>query len=515
MVIWCAVLVGNIGTWMRDVGSGWLMTTLSASATAVAVVQVATTLPIFLLALPAGALADLVDRRRLLMTLCCVAALVPAAMGVATQLGWMTPALLIAGLMLAGACTAIAGPVQQSLTPRLVPRADLRSAIALNSMGLNVARAVGPALGGLVVVWAGPAWTFYLDALSYLAVALAYFWWKDAAERATPGAPEAFSAAMRAGLRYAVHAPALRRVTTRAMGFFVFASALWALLPLVAQRELGGDAAYFGILLACVGAGAVAGAIGLPALRRRASPEALLRTGTFACALVLTALSLLHDQWLAAAVMVLAGAGWITVLTTAAVAVQTQVPDWVRGRALAVYMTAFYGAMTLGSVAWGQLADASTVRVALQAAAGLGVLVLLFGWRRPIPTIEPDLTPSLHWPEPVWADGPAMADRGPVLVTVHYEIAAQDKEAFLAALHAFAAERRRDGAYAWGVFEDVARPGRYIEAFGLDSWADHERQHARVSRHDADLQAAVNRYHRGVEPPRVEHYVAPDRRGSW
>ncbi len=512
LVMWVAAVVGHIGTWMRDVGAGWLMTTLSASATAVALVQVATTLPIFLLSLPAGALADIVDRRRLLLLITVFMGAVSAALALATHLGLMTPALLVAGLLVAGVGTALMTPVLQSLTPAMVARPLLRQAIALNSMGTNVSRAIGPALGGLVVAGVGVAWTFVADAVSYLALVAALWWWKGAAARSSAGVPESLGPAMRTGLRYALHAPELQRVLLRAGAFFAFASAYWALLPLVARRQLQGDATLYGVLLTSVGAGAVIGALSLPALRRRASAEAIVRAGTLLTMAVLAVLALARSPVLAVAALAVAGVAWIAVLTTANVAAQTQLPNWVRGRGLAVYLTTFYGAMTLGSLAWGQLADATSLRVALLAAAALGAVALALSVWKPLPEAEPDLTPSMHWPEPALApamQGALAHDRGPVLVTVGYDVAPDEAPAFLAAIRRLAGERLRDGAQSWGVFEDVEHPGRYVESFVLPSWQEHARQHARVSRADAALQAEVRAFHRGPLPPTVWHGVAP------
>jgi MFS family permease len=514
-VIWFAVLAANIGTWMRDVGAGWLMTSLSASATAVAMVQVATTLPVFLLSLPAGALADIVDRRRLLVITNTLLAGVALAMGVVTQLGLMTPALLVASLLIAGVGAAVMVPVQQSLTPLLVGRAQLRSAVALNSMGFNVSRAIGPAIGGVVVATAGVAYAFYADALSYLAVIAAFWWWKGASARASAGVPEQLASAMRVGVRFALHAPAFQRTVLRAGSFFLFASAYWALLPIIARRELGGGPAYYGTLLTSIGLGAVIGAIALPKLRRHVSAEGILRIGTVATMLVLIVLAAVRDKIVVAGVMAVAGSAWIVVLTTANVSAQTHLPNWVRGRALAVYLTAFYGALALGSLVWGQLADRTSVAISLWTAAALGAIALVVAWRKPMPDTEPDLSPSRHWPDPTvsptLAQSPG-ADRGPVLVTVEYDVAPDNVDQFLAALALFSHERLRDGAYQWGVYQDAGERTHFIESFLLPSWREHLRQHERVTRADAELQERVRRFHVGPQPPRVRHYIWPERR---
>lgn len=507
-VVWFAALAANIGTWVRDVGSGWLMTSLSPSATAVALVQVATTLPIFLLSLPAGALADIVNRRRLLIGLNVALCVVSVAMAVLAQAGAMTPALLVCSLFAAGICTALIQPVQQSLTPLTVDKPLLRPAIALNSMGFNVSRAIGPALGGVLIGAAGVAAAYWVDAVSYLAVIAALWWWKGASAPAASGTPEQLGSAMRAGVRFALHAPALRRILLRAVLFFGFASAYWALLPVIARREVGGDALYYGIVLGCIGAGAVLGAVLLPKLRQRVSSETTLRLGTALTVGCLLALSATRDRALVAAVLGVAGFAWIAVLTTANVAAQTALPNWVRGRGLAIYLTLFYGAMAGGSLLWGFVADQASVALALRAAAGFGALGLALAWWKPVAESEPDLTPSMHWPEPVAAEG-VDEDRGPVMVTIEYRIDPAEREAFVAALRAFSGERLRDGAYQWGVYEDAAVPGRFVESFLVASWQEHLRQHARVSQADADLQRELRAFHRGDEPPRVDHWIAP------
>lgn len=504
-VMWTAVLIGNIGTWMRDVGAGWLMTGLSPSATMVALVQVAGTLPVFLLALPAGALADLVNRRKLLIGVNLMLMAVALALGVVTQVGAMTPPLLVALLALGGIGSALLTPVMQSLTPLQVPRQELRAAIALSSMGMNVARAIGPALGGAIIAASSVAVTFYLDALTYLFVIAALLWWKGAATPASSESPEAFGAAMRTGVRYALHAPDLRRVLLRASAFFIFASAYWALLPLIARRELGGSASYYGIVLASIGAGAVAGAALLPKWRTRFSAEVTLRAGTALTATVLFALAMLRDQALAVVAMALAGAAWISVLTTANTAAQTALPSWVRGRGLAIYLTVFFGAMTAGSLVWGQLADAFGVRPTLGVAAVLGCVSLLVGWFAPITDSERDLTPSMHWPEPAFSLGDSTD--APVMVSIEYHIDVADRQTFLEALYALSAERRRDGATFWQVWEDAATPGRFSETFIEPSWQEHMRHHHRVTVADADVQVKVASFHRRSDPPTVVHWV--------
>lgn len=508
-VMWAALLIGNIGTWMRDVGSGWLMTTLSHSALTVSLVQVATTLPIFLLSLPAGALADSVDRRRLMIGLSCTGAAILVVLALLAQGGHLTPGLLLVCLLSAGVVTAMMAPVLQSLAPLMVPRTQLREAIALNSMGLNIARAIGPAVGGVLVVVASAAWTFWFDAVTYLILAAAFWWWKGSAQPAAAGSPERIGPALRTGVRFAWNAPGLQRVMVRAALFFAFASAYWALLPLLARRHLGGDAAYYGILLACVGGGAVVGAVLMPRIRRSLSAHALMQAGLLVTVAAMLVVALWPHRVAAAVALGVAGAAWIAVLTTASVATQTQLPNWVRGRGLAVYLTVFYGTMTLGSLIWGFLADVGGIAVALCAAASVGLLAAAASQRLPLPAGEPDLAPSNHWAEPiVGLEGGLPADRGSVMVTVQYRIAPADRDVFIGAMQQLARQRLRDGGYHWGLFEATDQAGAWTEVFYLPDWAEHQRQHRRVTKEDAALQQRIRALHQGDGPPIVVHGIA-------
>ncbi|MFN3946325.1 MAG: MFS transporter [Allosphingosinicella sp.] len=511
-VLWGATLVGSIGTWMRDVGAGWLMTSLSPSPLMVAAVQAAAMLPVFLFALPAGALADLVDRRRLLIVAQAGLLVLALSMAVLTQSGAMTPALLLGAVLLGGIGAALTGPAWQASVPELVERPQLRAAIALNAMGVNIARAIGPAIGGALVAGFGVAAAFYADAASYLFVIAALLWW-----RRTPIANhlprEHLVGATVAGWRYARGSADLRRVLLRAAAFFLFASATWALLPLIARERLAGGAELYGLLLTAIGAGAVAGAIAMPRLKRLLPPERMLLTGALLIAAAAASLAIGPPRPAALALAALFGAAWIGVLTTLNVAAQAVLPNWVRARGLSVYMTTFFGSMAAGSLLWGQVASTTSIGTALLAAAGGGAAAALLMRARPLPLGEADLSPSGHWPEPSLA-APAADDHGPVMVTIDYRVDPADAEGFRAAMQALGRTRRRDGAYVWGVFQDAADPWRQVEYFLVESWAEHLRQHGRVTRADAALQAAARQFHRGPDAPKVSHLLASDRRAA-
>lgn len=507
-VLWIATVVSNIGTWMHDVGAGWLMTSLSPSPLLVALVQAATTLPMFLLALPAGALADIVDRRKMLLAAQILGLLAALLLAILTLLDLVTPEVLLAGTFVLGIAAALSAPVFQAIVPELVDKRALPDAVALNSLGVNISRAIGPALGGVIVALSGTPAVFALNALSVVAVLVVLLTWKrPQAVHTLP--PEHFFGALKAGYRYTRHSSAMRLVLVRAVGFFLFGSALWAMLPLIARRGLGLDAAGYGALLGCMGAGAVMGAILLKRLRKKVPANTISVGATLLFALSTLALAMATNAWIAGSVMFAAGLAWIGMLTSLNVAAQMASPGWVKARALAVYLLVFQGAMTGGSILWGSLAASTSISTALVVAAiGQAVaLILAFCWRLPQDQAS-DLAPSNHWAEPVVSVQPA-EDRGPVLIEIEYRIEPTRLAAFVSALRGFQSVRHRDGAIHWNVWEDVAEPGRVVEAFIVESWVEHQRQHARATRTDQLNQETLLAFHIGDQPPIVRHFLRP------
>lgn len=507
-VLWAATVLGNIGSFMRDVASAWMVTELSASPTAVALIQTAATLPIFLLAIPAGVLSDILDRRRFLIGIQIMLALVSGALLLLARGNALTVEYLVALTFVGGIGAALMGPTWQSIVPELVPRQDLKNAVALNSLGINIARALGPAVGGLLLASFGAAAAYGADVLSYVFVIAALLWWKRPPAVET-GLSEHFFGAFRAGLRFARASQELHVVLLRAAVFFLFASAVWALLPLVARQLLQGTAGFYGVMLGAVGVGAIVGALLLPRLRARLDPDGLVLLAALLSAAVMAALAMAPPQWGAVLLMLVLGVGWIIALTTLNGVAQAVLPNWVRGRGLAIYLMVFNGAMAGGSLAWGLAAQQIGVPLALLT-GGAGLVVIAFIFHRvKLPTGEADLQASRHWPEPLLTE-PVAHDRGPVVVQVEYRIRRPDLPAFLLAMQAVERERRRDGAYAWGVAEHTGEPERVIEWFMLESWAEHLRQHQRVSKADADLQAEALRFHIGPDKPAVHHFLALD-----
>lgn len=508
-VLWVATIIGNIGSFARDIASSWLVTDLSSSPLAVAMVQAAATLPVFLLAIPAGVLSDILDRRKFLIGIQILMASVSICLLLLSATGLQTILSLVALTFVGGIGAALMGPTWQAIVPELVKKQDLRDAVALNSLGINIARAIGPALGGIVLATFGTSVTYGVDVISYLFVITALLWWKRAKTDSDELA-EKFLGAFRAGLRYTMASRELHVVLLRTFLFFAFCSSVWALLPLVARRVLGGDAGFYGILLGAVGVGAIAGAFLLPTLRQKCSADGLLLLASIITASVMALLSIAPPQWLAVVALVVLGCGWIIALTTFNGVAQSILPNWVRGRSLAVYLTVFNGAMTAGSLAWGALAQSAGVQETLFIGA-IGIIVIgVVSYRLRLPKGESDLLPSNHWPEPLTAEL-VEHDRGPVLIQIEYDVDPLHRAPFLQAIYNLAYERRRDGAYNWGITEDSANPRILLEWFMVESWAEHLRQHRRVSKADADIQAELLQYHTGDEPPKVRHFITTSR----
>jgi MFS family permease len=379
-VLWSAALVSNIGSWMHDAAAGWLMTTLSAAPSMVVLVQAATAAPVFLLALPAGTLADRVDKRWLQIITQTVMLVLAALLGMVVLTGSATPTLLLVFTFAMGCCTAVLSPAWQSIMPQLVPRPELQSAIALHAVGMNISRAIGPALGGLIIVAAGLAWPFFINAASFVAVIAALLWWRAPQAAPAPASTESrpgFMAALLQGLALPRSHRALQNTLWRSVMFYVFGSCYWALLPLVARVQLQGTAKLFGVLVGCIGAGAVLGAMLLPRLRQRLGLDGVVVAGTLGTAAALTGYALLRIPALGMVASLLAGASWIASLSSLNVAAQLAVPDWARGRGMALYTAVFYGCLAVGSIAWGQVAEHIGLTATLLIAAAGAVLCLM------------------------------------------------------------------------------------------------------------------------------------------
>jgi predicted MFS family arabinose efflux permease len=508
-VILIASSVSNVGIAMFDTSTSWLMTSLNPDPMMVSAVQIATSLPMFLLTVPAGALADIVDARRLLLGAQAAVSAIAVAFATIVTLRLATPAGLLATTFCLGAASALASPAWLLVTPMLVAKDDLDSAIAINNTSFNLSRAIGPALGGFTIAAIGIEFPFWCYCFGNLACVAAVLWWR-APRRIQETLPaERFASAVRTGLRYVRHNRAMDATLIRAVAFFLFASAYWALLPLVARTQMHNGPEIYGVLLGMIGLGSIIGSFFLNWLKERLGPDRLAILASAGTVATLAMYGAAREPVLATAASVIAGASWIVMMTTLFVSAQVALPEWVRGRGLAIFLTAYFGAMTLGSAIWGKIASAEGLPTTLYAAAAGAFLAMIVTWRWKLQTAAAlDLSPSLHWRAPVFAQR-VDDDQGPIFVTVEYRVDPEDRAPFLAAMREIGLERKRDGAYAWNVFEDTADVGRVVEGFLIQTFLELRHLRARVTNADRMIEQAAHHYLK--EPPKVTFSVAPKR----
>ncbi|MEU7764688.1 MFS transporter [Nocardia sp. NPDC049190] len=510
--LWVAQLVSNLGTWMQTVGAQWIVVDEPNAAALVAFVQTAITLPVMLLAIPSGVIADLVDRRRLLLGAQSTMAVFAVVLVISTATGHTTPAVLLTLLFLLGCGQALTAPAWQAIQPELVPREQIPAAAALGSMNINIGRAVGPALAGVLVSLAGPTLVFALNAVSFGGiVAVLTVWRRPVTDRRLP--TERPLAALQAGTRFIRAAPAIRRVLLRSILFIAPASAVWALLPVIARDRLELSSAGYGLMLGALGVGAVLGAATLSRLRSLLTPTQRLATAAILFGLGTAGTAVLRNVPAVLVLLVFAGLAWLLAMSTMNATMQLLLPAWVRARGLSVYLLVFMGGQAIGSLVWGLVANAlGSVSALLWAAALLVVCALSTVWLpiRHDPE-ELDLTPSAFWPEPQLVVEPD-PDDGPVLILRNYDVPQQDVEEFLAAMVFVGRSRQRTGAMEWRLYRDVGVIDRFVEAFVVRSWAEHMHQHqVRLTAQDQLREQAVARFTTGDED-QATHLVAVDRR---
>ncbi len=511
-LLWWANLAANIGLWVQNTGAGWMMTSLDPSPVMVSAVQAASMLPVFLLALPAGAAADIIDRRVYLIGAQAWVFSVATMLALMTWAGMIGPWGLLFFTFCIGTGNALNFPAWAATTPELVPREDLVQAIALNGIGFNLSRAVGPAIGGFVIAAAGTQAAFALNAFCFLTLLLSLlFWRRQRPENPLP--PEHFLGAMRAGVRFVFASPAMRATILRACVFFFFTAAVWGMLPLVVRQRLGLGPEAYGMMLGLMGIGAVATGFALPALRLRLPTRGAMVTAFSLVSAAALALLGLSNHWLPAGVsMLLFGAGWLAAASTLQAAAQFATPAWVRARALGIYQLCFFGAMTAGAVLWGMAGSTFGVAPALLLAAGCAT-VSAFAVRRwrldAAPSAE---SPAVQLPDP---EAPAAElrsvlaeDSGRVIEQVRYSIDPKDRAAFLEAMREARRVRLRSGAVAWRLLEDVAHPERWVEIWAVESWTEHLRESGRLDTADRSALARAASFHRGAAPPVVSRYLA-------
>ncbi|HEV2027045.1 MAG TPA: MFS transporter [Candidatus Dormibacteraeota bacterium] len=504
--IWLAVLVSNVATWMQTVGAQWLLVNQPHASILVALVQTADYLPDVLFGVVGGVLADTFDRRRLLMAVEGFLVIAGAALAALTFTGQMPPALLLTFTFLIGFGSVVTLPAYQSLVPDLVPRAQLHSAAALASISVNVARAAGPAIAGIVIARAGVGAVFALNTAMYLLFLVVLIAWRPPAG-SMPKVPERFISALRAGGRYVRYAPVVRRILLRSTLFLVPASALWALLPLIASQRLAQGADGYGFLLGALGVGAIAGALVLPRVRMKLSLNALMAASGIVYAVVLAAVVLVSNAVVILIVLLPAGVAWMAVLSTINGELQLFLPAWVRGRGLSVYQTVLFGAQGFGALMWGVIAaPAGIVPTFLIAAAVMLIGVATMRFWPLIDTAGMDRSTVRYWREPNLAID-ADPDDGPVVVQSVYTVAPEKEEPFLRAMARVRLSRLRTGATQWGLFRDGETPRKFVELYVVPSWEEHLRQHVdRLTGTDQQYEEAAAAF--SDLPEETSHLIA-------
>ena len=504
--LFIAAFGSNVGTWIQNVAAAWLMTSLTPNALMVGLVQALSGLPVFLFIIPAGALADLIDRRRLLLFAEGWMLVTAALLGVLTVKGLVTPWILLLLTFVLGIGAALNNPAWQASLPELVKRDELSAAIALNSIQFNLARAVGPAIGGVLVAAIGAGYAFLINAASFVGVTAVVFAWHRAEEHSTLPA-ERLVGALKAGIRYTRYSPRLTAILLRTGLFTLGGSALPALLPLIARYQLRIGATGYGELLGLFGVGGVIGGALVPQVRGLLSRDNTLIASTIIYAVAMAGLALVRGNVSAFAAMFVSGSVWVVGMTSLNVSAQIAVPHWVTGRALAMYQFMVQGGIALGGLMWGAGASRSSISMTLNIAALFMVFSLAAALRYRLPESERfALEPAELMPAPMI--GGINSDVGPVMVSIEYEINPAQVSEFRQAMKALRTIRFRDGAVFWGLFSDSENPAWYVEYFMVESWFEHLRQHGRATGEDSPAFERARQFHLGPTPPTVSHQIA-------
>lgn len=506
-MLWLVWMTANTTMWMNDVAAAWVMTSLTTSPMKIALVQTASSLPVFLLGLPCGALADILDRRRYFIVTQFWVAASAAVLFVFTVMGGLTANWLLLLVFANGIGLAMRWPVFAAIVPELVPRQQLGAALALNGVAMNLSRVVGPLVAGTIIASAGSQYVFALNCLLSIVAAFVLMRWKrESKPSVLPG--ERFIGAMRLGWQYVRESRRMKDAIIRTVAFFLHSTALLALLPLEAKRLGDGTAITYTLLLASLGLGAVIAATQLPRLRPRWNRDQLTAGGSIIQAIATAGVAFSPNIWIAAPAMFVAGVAWIVVANSVTIAAQLALPNWVRARGMSIYQMAIMGSAALGAVIWGQIAERTSVPTSLLCAAASMLVSLALTRNRPLEgAAEEDHTPTHPFPEPVPAREIELGD-GPVMVTLEYLIDPARSADFESIMAESRSARLRQGAVSWGLFEDVQVPGRYVEYFACDTWVDYLRRFDRFTAMDERLQEMRYAFHLGTEPPRISRFIA-------
>ena len=499
-MLWLTWMAANTSMWMNDVAAAWLMTSLAPSPLWVALVQTASTLPVFMLGLPSGAMADILDRRRYFMATQFWVAAVATIMCITVMMGWMSAPLLLALTFANGVGLAMRWPVFAAIVPELVPRSQLPAALALNGVAMNASRIVGPLVAGAVIASAGSAWVFLLNAALSLTAAFIIMRWRRE-HKESPLGRERLASAMRVGVQFVWQSSRMRAVLLRISLFFLHSTALLALLPLVARALPGGAAGTFTILLAAMGSGAIVAALLMVRIRNLMPMQTLLLAGTALQSAGAVTVAFAPNVYVAVPAMLLAGVAWITVANSLTVSAQMVLPDWVRARGMSIYLMALMGSTAAGAALWGQVATWTNIHDSLAVAAASSIVLMALAQRLVVDRgIEEDLTPSRVFKVP-HAEAPPQSGR--IQVNVEYHIDPARAAEFVELMQDSRRSRMRQGALDWQLLRDLYDPGRFIEQITDESWTEHLRRFDRVTASDVQLRDRKFAFHVGEEPPLV------------
>ena len=509
-MLWGTWLVANTCMWMSDVAAAWMMTSMTTTPLWVALVQTSATLPVFLLGLPSGALADILDRRRYFIATQFWIAGVASLLCLAVISGKLSPPLLLALTFANGIGLAMRWPVFAAIVPELVPRAQLPAALALNGIAMNASRIVGPLVAGALIASLGTQYVFVLNAVLSVISGLVIMCWRRA-PTPNPLGREPLGSAIRVGVQYVAQSSRMRAALAQVALFFLHSTALLALLPLIAKSLHTGDAGTFTLLLACMGAGAIAAALGMGRLRQWLPRDALVLRAAMLQSTATVAVAVAPNAWVAGAAMAINGVAWITCANVLSVSAQLSLPDWVRARGMSMYQMAIMGGSALGAALWGQMATVTSVPTALLVAAASGSVCMFLAqrWKKDNTdfkdnSLEEDLTPSRQFKAPVAQQAPGT---GHVVVTIAYVIDPLRADDFKALMQVSRRSRLRQGALAWELLRDMGQAGHYIEQIIDDSWTEHLRRFDRVTASDVALRERKLAFHIANEPPVITRCV--------
>jgi len=491
---------------MQNAAAGWLMTELTSSPFIISLVQTATVFPLFLFAFPAGSLADIIDKKKILICVQVTVTVIMMILSILVYRNQINPAWLLFFTFLAGTGAAIIYPSWQAIVLDIIERDEIPKAVTLNGISMNVSRAIGPALAGVIIALAGIASPFLFNALSNIGVIAALIWWKSDKKVPNKHPSEPFLSSMKLGVRHAFSNIRLRTSIVRGSGFLIFASCYWALLPIVATAQIKSGPAFYGFLLGMIGVGAITGSFLLSGLRSKYNADQLVSIGTVGTAISLLLFGATHQPLVGLIASFIAGICWIMILPTISSFAQMALPEWIRGRGIALYSTMQFGSMALGSLLWGKIANYAGVSYTHYIAAFTILLTLLLtkSWQLHRDN-DIDVTPSKHWVDPDIAVSINNND-GPVLVTIKYAVRQHHRDDFIKDMQIIKRQRLKTGAYTWQLFEDIEKPNVFFEIFLIDTWLEHLRQHDRTIKHDLITREKIRNYLE--QNAEITHYIS-------